>query len=84
MALLPILLIVVGIEDAAKITLIFLGVVFGFARDTFNPLGRRDRGYFMLFGAATSAIGMPPPLTKMSMAAIAPFSPFHSARMRSA
>ncbi len=35
---------------------LYLGVVFGFARDTFNPLGRRDRGFFILFGAATSAI----------------------------
>src|SRR5260370_3998941 len=35
MALLPILLIVVGIGDAAKITLIFLGVVFFIARDIY-------------------------------------------------
>jgi NitT/TauT family transport system permease protein len=35
MALLPILLIVVGIDDAAKITLIFLGVVFFIARDIY-------------------------------------------------
>jgi len=35
---------------------LYLGVVFGFARDTFNPLGQRDRGFFILFGAATSAI----------------------------
>ena len=35
MALLPILLIVVGIEDAAKITLIFLGVVFFITRDIY-------------------------------------------------
>jgi NitT/TauT family transport system permease protein len=35
MALLPILLIVVGIGDAAKITLIFLGVVFFITRDIY-------------------------------------------------
>jgi NitT/TauT family transport system permease protein len=35
MALLPILLIVVGIDDAAKITLIFLGVVFFITRDIY-------------------------------------------------
>ena len=36
MALLPILLIVVGIDDAAKITLIFLGVVFFITRDIYG------------------------------------------------
>jgi NitT/TauT family transport system permease protein len=35
MALLPILLIVVGIDDAAKITLIFLSVVFFITRDIY-------------------------------------------------
>ncbi len=35
MALLPILLIVVGIDDTAKITLIFLGVVFFITRDIY-------------------------------------------------
>ena len=36
MALLPILLIVVGIGDTAKISLIFLGVVFFIARDMYS------------------------------------------------
>lgn len=35
---------------------LYVAFLFGFARDTFNPLGMRDRGFLVLFGAATSAI----------------------------
>ncbi|HXV01890.1 MAG TPA: MFS transporter [Caulobacteraceae bacterium] len=35
---------------------LYLAIVFGFARDTFNPLGMRDRGFLVVFGAATSAL----------------------------
>src|SRR6185312_12489375 len=35
---------------------LYLSVLFGFVRDVWNPFGRRDRGYFMLFGAICAAI----------------------------
>jgi len=35
---------------------LFLAFVFGFVRDTFNPFGMRDRGFLVLFGAATAFI----------------------------
>jgi hypothetical protein len=35
---------------------LYVAFAFGFVRDSWNPLGRRDRGYFMLFGALTSVI----------------------------
>jgi hypothetical protein len=34
----------------------FVGFVFGFARDRWSPFGMRDRGYFMLFGALGAAV----------------------------
>ncbi|MHB8528004.1 MAG: MFS transporter [Caulobacteraceae bacterium] len=35
---------------------LYLSFLFGFARDTINPMGRRDRGFLILFGAATAAL----------------------------
>jgi hypothetical protein len=35
---------------------VYLSIVFGFSRDLWNPLGMRDRGYFLVFGAATAAV----------------------------
>jgi len=35
---------------------LYLSVVFGFARDRMNPLGRRDRGFLIVFGFSTAAI----------------------------
>jgi MFS family permease len=35
---------------------VYGSVVFGLARDRWNPLGRRDRGHLMVFGALTAAI----------------------------
>jgi predicted MFS family arabinose efflux permease len=35
---------------------LYLSFVFGFARDTWNPFGMRDRGFLVLFGAACAAI----------------------------
>jgi hypothetical protein len=35
---------------------LYLAAVFGFARDTFNPFGMRDRGFIVLFGAITAAV----------------------------
>lgn len=35
---------------------VYLGLVFGFVRDRWNPLGLRDRGYFIIFGLLTAAV----------------------------
>lgn len=34
---------------------LYLAFAFGFARDTFSPFGRGDRGYLVLFGGITAA-----------------------------
>src|SRR5206468_771547 len=35
---------------------LYLSFAFGFARDMWNPLGMRDRGYFVLFGAMGAVV----------------------------
>jgi hypothetical protein len=35
---------------------LYLSFVFGFVRDSFNPLGMRDRGFMLLFGAISAAL----------------------------
>lgn len=35
---------------------VFAAFVFGFIRDTWNPLGLRDRGYMLIFAPVTAAI----------------------------
>jgi hypothetical protein len=35
---------------------LYLAFVFGFIRDIWNPLGLRDRGYMLLFGAASAGL----------------------------
>jgi hypothetical protein len=35
---------------------LYLSFVFGFIRDTWNPLGMADRGFMLLFGAATAVL----------------------------
>ncbi len=35
---------------------LYLSCVFGFVRDTWNPLGMRDRGFMLLFGAVTASL----------------------------
>jgi hypothetical protein len=35
---------------------LYLSFVFGFIRDTWNPLGMRDRGFMLLFGAITAGL----------------------------
>ena len=35
---------------------VYLGLIFGFMRDRWNPLGMRDRGFFIIFGLATAAV----------------------------
>jgi MFS family permease len=34
----------------------YFAFLFGFTRDLLNPLGRKDRGFFIVFGAATAAV----------------------------
>lgn len=35
---------------------LYASALFGYARDRFNPLGRRDRGFLMVFGLASAAV----------------------------
>jgi Major Facilitator Superfamily len=35
---------------------VYISFVFGLARDLWNPLGMRDRGFFLLFGIATAGV----------------------------
>jgi hypothetical protein len=35
---------------------LYLSCLFGFIRDTWNPLGMRDRGFMLLFGAVTAGL----------------------------
>lgn len=35
---------------------LYLSFVFGFVRDIWNPLGMRDRGFMLVFGATTAAL----------------------------
>jgi MFS family permease len=35
---------------------LYLSFAFGFVRDTWNPLGMRDRGYMLLFGGTTALL----------------------------
>lgn len=35
---------------------VFVAFIFGFIRDTWNPLGLRDRGYFLIFSPLTAAM----------------------------
>ena len=35
---------------------LYLSVVFGFIRDTWNPFGMRDRGFMLLFGIITAGL----------------------------
>lgn len=35
---------------------VYLSVVFGLTRDLWSPLGRRDRGYFLVFAPITAAV----------------------------
>jgi hypothetical protein len=46
---------VAGFRLIAAVPL-YLSVVFGFTRDRLNPLGRRDRGFLILFGFSTAMI----------------------------
>jgi hypothetical protein len=35
---------------------IYVGFLFGFARDTFNPFGMKDRGFMVLFGSICAVV----------------------------
>jgi len=35
---------------------LYLSCLFGFARDTWNPFGRKDRGFLVLFGAVSASL----------------------------
>jgi MFS family permease len=35
---------------------VYVAVLFGLTRDLWSPIGRRDRGYFLIFGPATAAV----------------------------
>jgi MFS family permease len=35
---------------------VYVSFIFGLARDLWNPLGRRDRGYFLVFAPATAVV----------------------------
>ncbi len=49
---------------------IYLAFVFGFTRDLWNPLGRRDRGYFLLFGPLTGLVFLWMAFAKLSYASL--------------
>jgi Major Facilitator Superfamily len=45
---------------------VYLSFVFGFIRDTWNPLAMRDRGYMLLFGSLSSILYLVFALTPVS------------------
>ena len=45
---------------------LYVSFIFGFARDLWNPFGLRDRGFFLIFGAATAAVFVWMALTPLS------------------
>jgi len=49
---------------------VYVSFVFGLTRDLWNPLGMRDRGYFLLFGPATAAVFVWMAYSKLSLAGL--------------
>ncbi len=49
---------------------LYLSFVFGFMRDTWNPLGMRDRGFMLLFGGVTALLYVLFAFTPMSYATL--------------
>jgi MFS family permease len=49
---------------------VYVAVLFGLTRDLWNPLGRRDRGYFLIFGPATAAVFVWLALSKVTFAGL--------------
>ena len=48
----------------------YLAFLFGFTRDLWNPLGRRDRGYFLIFAPLTAIVFVWMSFSKMSYASL--------------
>src|SRR5450631_3206107 len=49
---------------------VYLSFVFGLTRDLWNPLGLRDRGFFLIFAPATAAIFIWMALSPLSYAGL--------------
>src|SRR5271168_450510 len=49
---------------------VYVAVIFGLTRDLWSPLKRRDRGYFIIFGALTAGILAWLGLTRLSYASL--------------
>jgi MFS family permease len=49
---------------------VYLSVVFGFGRDLWNPLGRKDRGFFIVFAPLTALVFIWMALTQLSFAGL--------------
>jgi MFS family permease len=49
---------------------IYVAFVFGFLRDLWNPLRRKDRGFFMIFGPLTALIFVWMALSRLSVAGL--------------
>ncbi len=49
---------------------VYLSVVFGLARDLWNPLGLRDRGFFLIFAPATAAVFIWMALSRLSFSGL--------------
>ncbi len=49
---------------------VYLSFAFGFIRDTWSPLGMRDRGYMLLFGSLSSILYLVFALTPVSYGAL--------------
>ncbi len=48
----------------------YLAFLFGFTRDLWNPIGRRDRGYFLVFAPLTAAVFVWMAFSKISYAGL--------------
>ena len=49
---------------------VYLAFVFGLARDLWNPLGLRDRGFFLVFAPVTAAVFLWMALSRLSYAGL--------------
>jgi len=49
---------------------VYLSVVFGFARDLWNPLGRKDRGFLLIFAPLTAIVFAWMALSQLSYAGL--------------
>ncbi len=49
---------------------VYLSVVFGFARDLWNPFGRKDRGFFLIFAPLTAIVFIWMALSQLTFAGL--------------